>query len=689
MGQIIYTKVSLSLLIAFLAMMISHPIHAQVGIGTTTPDASAVLDIQSSSNDKGVLIPRMTQAQRNAISSPATGLMIFQTDGNVGFYFYDGSSWESFGEVKTVNGNSPAADGNVTLTFLATQTGTQAQRAATASPTDGLVHIVTGDPTPSENDKVYIYSTGLASWTLSSGFTDTDEQDISGSSFTVATSALLIDIEDGSGQTLDLSALEELVNDADPATNLGGASQGDLAYDTTDDELQVYDGSSWVAVSSSVVTPTLDQVTDVGSTTTNSIEVGGATVTGDLTVNTNTTLEGNTTIGDASSDDLTITARLDSDLIPKSDDSRSLGSSSLNFNTVNTLNVTSNAGMTVSSTAKLTLNTSATGTPTISLQQGGTEMAGIGSSTFFIGDSTSGNHYFFPSSTETSTFDQVLLYSNLSSNTLVWSDFILISPASSDGEILKWDNTNSRWVSDDDIIIDDSSYGSNISIDNSIIPRDPNINLGQASDLFFKVFTEEINSGSSQLTLNTTATGTPTISFQQGGTELAGIGSSTFFIGDSTSGNHYFFPQNGGSLGDVLAFTSTNTLEVYSVSNLEQDDLDDVLRRDPSSNRDANIRSLVASNTIESKGTALLANGTTDDDINLGNDDGDDLIIEALLQSHFKFDSNNLYDIGTLASNARNIYSRTLISNNNLSINVSSTTNDQIFLSKVAPQKQV
>ena len=393
MGQIIYTKVSLSLLIAFLAVIISHPIHAQVGIGTTSPDASAVLDIQSSSNDKGILIPRMTQAQRNAISSPATGLMIFQTDGNVGFYFYDGSSWESFGEVKTVNGNSPAADGNVTLTFLATQTGTQAQRAATASPTDGLVHIVTGDPTPSENDKVYIYSTGLASWTLSSGFTDTDEQDISGSSFTVATSALLIDIEDGAGQTLDLSALEELVNDADPATNLGGASQGDLAYDTTDDELQVYDGSSWVPVSSSVVTPTLDQVTDVGSsttngidvgsltvnsaftlptatgtagqyltvstttselvfaspaavvtptldqvtdvgsTTTNSIEVGGATVTGDLTVNTNTTLEGNTTIGNTSSDDLTITARLDSDLIPKSDNSRSLGSSSLNFNT--------------------------------------------------------------------------------------------------------------------------------------------------------------------------------------------------------------------------------------------------------------------------------------------------------------------------------------------------------------------
>ena len=252
-------------------------LKGQVGIGTTSPAASAVLDIQSSSNDKGILIPRMTQAQRNAISSPATGLMIFQTDGNSGFYFYDGSSWDGFGEVKSVNGNTAAANGDVTLTFLATQTGTQAQRSVTSSPTDGLVHIVTGD-TASENGKVYIYSTGLSTWTLSSGFTDTDEQDISGSSFTDATSALVIDIEDGSGQTLSLSALEELVTDTDPSTNLTSASEGDLAYDTTDDELQAFDGTNWLSVNTSAVTPTLDQVTDVGSTTTNGIAVGGLTV---------------------------------------------------------------------------------------------------------------------------------------------------------------------------------------------------------------------------------------------------------------------------------------------------------------------------------------------------------------------------------------------------------------------------
>ncbi|WP_203295971.1 hypothetical protein [Luteirhabdus pelagi] len=53
---------------------------AQVGIGTTTPDTSAILDI--SSTDAGVLLPRLTTAERDAIASPATGLLLFNTDTN-------------------------------------------------------------------------------------------------------------------------------------------------------------------------------------------------------------------------------------------------------------------------------------------------------------------------------------------------------------------------------------------------------------------------------------------------------------------------------------------------------------------------------------------------------------------------------------------------------------------------------
>ena len=54
---------------------ISMVINAQVGIGTDTPDVSSILDVVSTS--KGVLVPRMTTAQRDAIVTPAKGLMIY------------------------------------------------------------------------------------------------------------------------------------------------------------------------------------------------------------------------------------------------------------------------------------------------------------------------------------------------------------------------------------------------------------------------------------------------------------------------------------------------------------------------------------------------------------------------------------------------------------------------------------
>ncbi len=58
--------------------------------GSST-DASAMLDIKSTS--KGMLIPRMTQSERNNITSPATGLLIYQTNNTPGFYFYNGTAW--------------------------------------------------------------------------------------------------------------------------------------------------------------------------------------------------------------------------------------------------------------------------------------------------------------------------------------------------------------------------------------------------------------------------------------------------------------------------------------------------------------------------------------------------------------------------------------------------------------------
>lgn len=97
-------------------LFVSIEINAQVGIGTTTPDTSSMLDI--SSTDAGLLIPRMTQAQRDAIATPATGLLIYQTNNSPGFYYYNGTIWTTFGGTDadwTVNGNDMynANTGNV------------------------------------------------------------------------------------------------------------------------------------------------------------------------------------------------------------------------------------------------------------------------------------------------------------------------------------------------------------------------------------------------------------------------------------------------------------------------------------------------------------------------------------------------------------------------------------------------
>lgn len=81
-----------TILVLGICALLSLHTKAQVTISTngSQADASAMLDIKST--DKGLLIPRVTTAQRNNIALPATGLLVYQTDAPEGFYYNKGTT---------------------------------------------------------------------------------------------------------------------------------------------------------------------------------------------------------------------------------------------------------------------------------------------------------------------------------------------------------------------------------------------------------------------------------------------------------------------------------------------------------------------------------------------------------------------------------------------------------------------
>ena len=114
--------------IFYVLFFIEFSFSQSLGINTTgaPADASSILDLTAS--DRGILIPRMSQSQRTLINAPATGLLVYQSDGINGFYFYDGTAWiklvgngsnennwlvENSASAPAVNSNNQYVAGNV------------------------------------------------------------------------------------------------------------------------------------------------------------------------------------------------------------------------------------------------------------------------------------------------------------------------------------------------------------------------------------------------------------------------------------------------------------------------------------------------------------------------------------------------------------------------------------------------
>ena len=101
------------------SVVLTATTYAQVGIGTTNPNTSAALDVTSTT--QGFLPPRLTTAERDAIVSPAVGLVIYNTTTNC-LNFYVGSGWNEtcgtaslpLGVVSTINCGSTSVTGTLT-----------------------------------------------------------------------------------------------------------------------------------------------------------------------------------------------------------------------------------------------------------------------------------------------------------------------------------------------------------------------------------------------------------------------------------------------------------------------------------------------------------------------------------------------------------------------------------------------
>src|SRR4030095_15996058 len=132
-----YKKIAL---LPIIILSISSLALAQQGVGvnTTNPDPSAILDVQS--NSKGMLIPRLTTAQRNLIALPATGLLVFDT--NTGsFWFKSASNWIEL--VDTLN-NTWKKNGTSTYTPNTQNVGIGVNNPAFKLDVNGRMRIKTG-----------------------------------------------------------------------------------------------------------------------------------------------------------------------------------------------------------------------------------------------------------------------------------------------------------------------------------------------------------------------------------------------------------------------------------------------------------------------------------------------------------------------------------------------------------------
>lgn len=150
----------IKILFAFAFTLLVSVFYAQnggsVGINTTSPDISAVLDIQSKNNDKGVLIPRLTTTERDQITTPANGLMVYNKD----LSCLQINTGTTTAPIWSCTGGDPSSNGSATVSSYDC-TGSTLGILSTGVSANGVTHIIKANVTKAGNYIIAATSNGV------------------------------------------------------------------------------------------------------------------------------------------------------------------------------------------------------------------------------------------------------------------------------------------------------------------------------------------------------------------------------------------------------------------------------------------------------------------------------------------------------------------------------------------------
>jgi Flp pilus assembly pilin Flp len=221
-------------------------IQAQVGIGTTTPDASSILDVNSTS--KGLLPPRMTAAQRNAISSPVAGLMIWCTDCNAtgDLQVFNGSVWTNLiGELKNSNLIGSDIDGEAAGDYSGYSVSLSSDGSTVA------IGAPYNDVTGAQAGHVRIYKNISGTWTQVGADIDGEAAgDQSGGSVSLSSDGSTVAIgakyNDGNGSDAGHVRVYKIISGT--WTQVGADIDGEAAGDNSGSSVSLSSDGSTVAI---------------------------------------------------------------------------------------------------------------------------------------------------------------------------------------------------------------------------------------------------------------------------------------------------------------------------------------------------------------------------------------------------------------------------------------------------------